>query len=314
MLRLLPGEETIFELRVVNHGDPANISVDTSPPLIKAMRLKRANHHVDMEEIIPVLARMPDNLDRLDGEILVTSEQGTSRIPISLISEGDGSGEDEGLDTENRKKSKIFESNDDEGEDNEDYDGGHYKEHNEKDELEGEEIQDASEAHFDGEKEVENYRSDRSAFRRMGPSSDGMALGRRQSQHSDSAISYERAGHWNEMKSTSDQEYSPNRGLENEAPYAHHYSRNGDDRLAQDTSYQSSEDLESEGEEENGMWGLDRAGILIQIAPLAMLILIIAVLILTFYTATIPEFLGALASSILIVTLIIYGAATLLKA
>jgi hypothetical protein len=132
VLRLLPGEETIFELRVVNHGDPANISVDTSPPLIKAMRLKRANHHVDMEEIIPVLARMPDNLDRLDGEILVTSEQGTSRIPISLISEGDGSGEDEdeGLDTENRKKSKIFESNDDEGEDNEDYDGGHYREHN----------------------------------------------------------------------------------------------------------------------------------------------------------------------------------------
>jgi hypothetical protein len=38
------------------------------------------------------------------------------------------------------------------------------------------------------------------------------------------------------------------------------------------------------------------------------------VLVLTFITYSIPEFPGALGSSILIVTLIIYGAATLLKA
>jgi len=40
---------------------------------------------------------------------------------------------------------------------------------------------------------------------------------------------------------------------------------------------------------------------------------LIAVLVITLVTGTIPEFSGALASSILMVTLIIYGAAKLLK-
>ena len=104
MLRLLPGEETIFELRLVNHGDPSNISVDASPPLIKAMRLKRSNHYVEREEVIPVLARMPDNVERVDGELLVTSESGTSRVPISLVrdaedSDEEGTGEEDEADT-----------------------------------------------------------------------------------------------------------------------------------------------------------------------------------------------------------------------
>ena len=50
------------------------------------------------------------------------------------------------------------------------------------------------------------------------------------------------------------------------------------------------------------------------IAAAVMIVVLIASLVLTFYTKIIPEFVGALVSSILIVTLIIYGAATLLKA
>ena len=48
--------------------------------------------------------------------------------------------------------------------------------------------------------------------------------------------------------------------------------------------------------------------------PAAMFIALVALLVLTFYSESIPEFTGALASAMLIVTLIIYGAATLLKA
>lgn len=48
--------------------------------------------------------------------------------------------------------------------------------------------------------------------------------------------------------------------------------------------------------------------------PAIMLVTLIALLLLTFYAESIPAFMGALASSMLIVTLIIYGAATLLKA
>ncbi|MDM7912309.1 MAG: hypothetical protein QUS09_04355, partial [Methanotrichaceae archaeon] len=57
---------------------------------------------------------------------------------------------------------------------------------------------------------------------------------------------------------------------------------------------------------------LDRESI--QIVPAIILLSLIVALVLTFYTRSIPEYPGALASSILIVTLIIYGAATLLKA
>jgi hypothetical protein len=52
----------------------------------------------------------------------------------------------------------------------------------------------------------------------------------------------------------------------------------------------------------------------IQVVPAIIFLSLIFALVLTFYTESIPEYPGALASSILIVTLIIYGAATLLKA
>ena len=51
-----------------------------------------------------------------------------------------------------------------------------------------------------------------------------------------------------------------------------------------------------------------------KIIPALIFLVLVLVLVLTFITESLPEFPGALASSILIVTLIIYGAATLLKA
>jgi len=51
-----------------------------------------------------------------------------------------------------------------------------------------------------------------------------------------------------------------------------------------------------------------------KVVPAFIFLVLVSVLILTFVTESIPEFPGALGSSILIVTLIIYGAATLLKA
>ena len=61
VLRLLPGEETIFNLKVVNHGEPSNISLQASSPVFKAVRLRKPNHYVVMEETIPIMARMPAN-------------------------------------------------------------------------------------------------------------------------------------------------------------------------------------------------------------------------------------------------------------
>ena len=52
----------------------------------------------------------------------------------------------------------------------------------------------------------------------------------------------------------------------------------------------------------------------LKVIPVVLFLALVIVLVMTFITLSIPEFPGALASSILIVTLIIYGAATLLKA
>ena len=94
VLRLLPGEETIFNLKVVNHGEPSNISLQASSPVFKAVRLKKPDHYVVMEEIIPILARMPANKKRLDGEILLSGSGGESRVPITLLRDSEDPGDD----------------------------------------------------------------------------------------------------------------------------------------------------------------------------------------------------------------------------
>lgn len=94
VLRLLPGEETIFNLRVVNHGEPANISLLASSPVIKAVRLRKPDHYVVMEEVIPVMARMPAGKRRLDGEIVLTGPSGKSRVPITLLRDSEDPGDD----------------------------------------------------------------------------------------------------------------------------------------------------------------------------------------------------------------------------
>ncbi|MEI8003284.1 MAG: hypothetical protein WCG94_03010, partial [Methanothrix sp.] len=94
VLRLLPGEETLFNLKVVNHGEPSNISLQASSPVFKAVRLKKPDHYVVLEEIIPILARMPANKKRLEGEILLTGSGGERRVQITLLRDSEDPGDD----------------------------------------------------------------------------------------------------------------------------------------------------------------------------------------------------------------------------
>lgn len=294
VLHLLPGEETIFELRVVNHGDPSNISVDASPPLIKAMRLKRSNHYVESEEVIPVLARMPDNTEKVDGELLVTSESGTSRIPISLISEEETFQGGDNDDEEDGPESLEIKNDYEEYEDGDDEVGS-----------ESEEIRD-TDVDSSGGEAYQNYRS---PTHRIGRSGDWIAPEHREAMNHRASVDGEEGRLWSDPSRRGSQEYSQANVGEREAPY---YSNEGDSSSGEDASYPSQDDVAGEEETRVGLFGLDIVSE--QIVPILMFVLIIVVLALTFYSSTIPEFLGALASSILIVTLIIYGAATLLKA
>ena len=112
VLRLLPGEETIFNLKVVNHGEPSNISLQASNPVFKAVRLRKPDHYVVLEETIPIMARMPADKKRLDGEILLKGNAGESRVPITLLRDSDDP--DPGDDEEDVGQESDREYNDDE--------------------------------------------------------------------------------------------------------------------------------------------------------------------------------------------------------
>jgi hypothetical protein len=296
VLRLLPGEETIFELRIVNHGDPSNISVDASPPLIKAMRLKRSNHYVELEEVIPVLARMPDNVERVDGELLVTGESGTSRVPISLVREAedfDGAGTDEEDEAESLEIKEDYGAYDDE------------------DKEEGLEEGESPDPDVDssGDQDYQNYRT---PPRRGGVTGNGIAPERRDHRDHGPYANREEGRYWSDPgdRREGGNDYNQPYVVEKDTPYQ---TLGSDDSSGQELSYPSPDEVaEDDVGTRGGLFGRDIVSE--QIVPIIMFVMIIVMLALTFYTSTIPEFLGALASSILIVTLIIYGAATLLKA
>lgn len=301
VLRLLPGEETIFNLKVVNHGEPSNISLEASDPVFKAVRLNKPDRYVVMEETVSIMARMPANMARLDGEILLSSSAGESRVPISLRREPEDPGDDlddPGVlgdpdlkdDLESDESDLAEDGNEDESE-AKDEDGDDFEEieQNGKPDAEADEGE-VRRIKFSRDRDLQRYRSASRPGTTAGNLGDKIELS-------------------------------------TEAPASLPGYHGDSQGLRQDPGYEGkvypfpSEAAPETADEEDGY--PDRQGGIfdnfegwgaLQVIPAVILLLIIVVLALTFITESIPEFPGALASSILIVTLIIYGAATLLKA
>jgi len=325
-LRLFPGEETLFELKVVNHGDPSNISIEASDPLIKALRLKGADRHIETEENIPVLARLPEDRKRVDGEILISSRDGISRIPVSLIQDSEGEEGKWGMGIKSRgNMRKRF---DEDPEDSEEYpsdsssdsesrndDSYEFEEEPGKesggreysdpdDESEKLQEEDSKSEEDRAAKDVENYRAMRRRrrseyLRSQGVSENGdpggPGRGQGQSRSQDQSQDYER-----------------NHGRDREPDHGQNYEEDSSVKYYSETL----DEPESSDESAGSRLALNLPGGvgIFQTVPLAILACLILIMTLTFYSGSIPEFPGALASSVLIVTLIIYGAATLLKA
>jgi hypothetical protein len=283
VLRLFAGEETSFNLHLVNHGEPSNISLETSDPLIKAVLLKRPEHYVVAEETIPVLARMPEKVRRLDGEILVTSNLGNMAIPISLVREAEDPGDDQEELPSQIPDQDLSEIEDGEGEEGE----GEARE----EEGEGDDEGDRETA-AEREPEEEVVEGERIRFSRHRDLASYKAASRPQS------VQDEREAKGSQAEPAGDL------ALQGAGPQGNEYS----------PPEAEPEESEESSERANALLGLDRRRAVQLVPAAAILLMIISLLVLTFYTESIPEFLGALASSILIVTLIIYGAATLLKA
>ncbi len=321
VLSLLPGEETIFNLKVINHGAPSNISLEASDPLIKAVRLKRPDHYVVMEENIPIMARMPESINRLEGKIILTSNGGSSSVPISLVNDSENnlendpnydsnreSGEHEGYRDDDELSEAKREISDEDEDDSEDIDGTY--EDNESAEERREPEEKAERIRFSRHKDLQSYRAaSRSTAADLRDPQNLPDTYREPSVHND-------GGH------------SGNDGHNSYGGYDNHDSYDSYGRVPAGVPLESDGqvDIQEDGarpepelyehETNRGLFSLFGHGqaLQLQVIPAVILVSLVAALVLTFYTGSIPEFPGALASSILIVTLIIYGAATLLKA
>ena len=375
VLRLLPGEETIFNLKVVNHGEPSNISLEASNPVFKSVRLRKPDHYVVMEETIPIMARMPSNKSRLEGEILLTSSAGESRVPITLLRDSEDPGDDledprlqvdEDLpDEQYGNRSDAVDEDDDE--DLDDADALEAKD------REGRE-DDGSDDDPDGNSDEDEDDYERIVPKRDPDSDDEEREPRRIVFSKDrdlqryKAATRSRDPDRNANVNPSDYQENPAGSFEEAetAPEAENGGRKGRRDGLRDASWRSDEtpierkmDILEEGqieelkasqppsssayqdgyqtiqypssdenpsemnEAEEDYLENEGSGRLfgnfgelgaLQIIPIIIFLALVVVLVLTFITESIPEFPGALGSSILIVTLIIYGAATLLKA
>jgi hypothetical protein len=430
VLRLLPGEETIFNLKVVNDGEPSNISLLASSPVFKAVRLKKPDHYVVLEEIIPILARMPANKKRLDGEILLSGSHGESRVPITLLRDSEDPGddlEDPGLQGDEELKDDLMgraleredTSNDrDEEEEDEDaylaprrrdsrdredadYEDGDEEdspgirrvkrsEDEDEDENETETEKEPRRIAFSRDKDLQRYRSATRPQRAGGIESRGgekrgqqwagsrVDKDRNDDLNNDRSDRYRNArigrdredeiesnaeddnsrvetrsntriddrfvdpsnrqgegprfiprkvplGEQEERKEEGTQEWKRASGYEEDRYQGFSQGPDSESReiptSAAEREERAPEEPEVYREPDEGPESiyLDRLGGFgglgaLKVIPVALFLALVIVLVLTFITESIPEFPGALASSILIVTLIIYGAATLLKA
>ncbi len=371
VLRLLPGEETIFNLMVVNHGEPSNISLQASSPVFKAIRLKKPDHYVVLEEIIPILARMPADKKRLDGEILLSGGGGERRVPITMLRDSEDPGddlEDPGMQGDEELKDDDIdeedEDADDEGEDEEGFGRARRVKRSEDDYEDEDENEDEGEGKekkprriaFSRDKDLQTYRSatrrkrvDRTPESREESDRSEIVENRFRARIDDRFVDpgnrqndgprfiprqvpldepeewmEERTGGGTQERKRGpgyedrDQRFSTETDSEVQETPAFANERGGVGERAEESAPEEPEVYvqRDEGPESIYLERLGGFGALgtLKVIPVVLFLVLVIVLVLTFITQSIPEFPGALASSILIVTLIIYGAATLLKA
>lgn len=331
VLHLLPGEETIFNLKIVNHGEPSNITLEASDPVFKAVRLKRPDSYVVMEETIPVMTRMPENVDHLEGEILLTSSAGISRVPIRLLQEAEDPGEDLEEPRERRDEEPWDDLRKDDLNGDRDIDEGESEDKDEDEDGWKDESYSSHEDQGAGEKEPETdsdieeteARPIRFSRHKDLQSYKAASRPRRIEEPAEAPIEErieDEVEERIEARIPVEERRAP-REYESAPRDRHEYGR---DSGYVSREYRGEAEIapEAEAETETESYDAGKTGIMdvfgengaLQVIPIGILLALIFVLVMTFITESIPEFPGALASSILIVTLIIYGAATLLKA
>ncbi len=366
VLSLLAGEEISINLKVINHGEPSNLSLRASGSISRAVRLNRSSYHVALEEVIPILARMPEGPERLDGDILFLGSGREIRLPVTLLCDSE---ENEGHSRNLRKPGLGSHENveGDEWEDEEPSEVGQEEEdkgqsYSRSRRLQEDEVErEPRKISFSRDRDLQIYRS--AVGRRRSedgiegagemaesPGKEGYEGGEeQQSDRIDDRFLDRRRRRDEPVRPHSErglQEASQDEGGFGSAPggeegeedalafrreadsesreIIHQAEREELNPLEQEEAFGRVEYARDQGGDDQQMCPsrlevLGRSvGIgdftMQKVVPGAIFLTLVVVLVLTFIAESLPEFPGALASSILIVTLIIYGAATLLKA
>ncbi len=77
---LSPGDETSFEIKVVNYGTPTHIYLSATEDIRDKITFLSHNPYVRYEETIPIVARLPrDGKVLYTGEIVVTTGYGVKK-------------------------------------------------------------------------------------------------------------------------------------------------------------------------------------------------------------------------------------------
>jgi hypothetical protein len=276
-MHLLPGEETSLGLKLVNQDAPASLSLEACGPIVGAVSPEKKDHYVAGEEMIQIRIRMPD-VERLEGALLLSGSGGNGNVPVTLIRDAEGIMSDtSGL--EERMEFIDEEDVEEESEEEEGEEGIQSADHEDVEDLE------------DTDRSAQEEQEDVSSIR----FSKEKDLERYRASKRRDRPADQKAAHYNE----------PGYGCPSEDAQSY-------ERAEFVEEEQTSPSADNKALSSLFDLGSDKSTLLA--VPAAMLVALIALLVLTFYSESIPEFTGALASSMLIITLIIYGAATLLKA
>ncbi|HIH37066.1 MAG TPA: hypothetical protein HA232_04080 [Methanocellales archaeon] len=77
---LSPGDETSFEIKVINYGTPTHIYLSATENIRDKITFLSHNPYVRYEETVPIVARLPrDDKGLYTGEIVVTTGYGAKK-------------------------------------------------------------------------------------------------------------------------------------------------------------------------------------------------------------------------------------------
>lgn len=282
-MRLFPGEEEKLLLRVVNLGDPTNLNVRVGASLAGQVKPKKANHYIVLEEAVQLTVRIPEDADVLRGDIILRTDTGSIKVPVTLVCE---------VPDELLMRRSTSPDSGEPDEDDGKTEGGGLDEDISKDW-----VGDDGESSGEGAGSLEDDRDYDESYSR--DPDDRYAMHYLESGRSKRS-----------RRPLEDSRYPQEAGGRSEQ-----YDSRGGNLLRDEPATLNDEALQDLiGPEEYFRGKSRRDPVRFAAVPAALIIALLAMLVLTFYTRSVPEFPGALASSMLIVTLIIYSAATMLRA